>query len=130
MKNPYFWARIFAFLMLVTFSIPSEPIEHIANINNFLSFILSDKILHALVFGILVWLWCVGAHKKGQEPIPYLRVFLGAGGYGLLIELWQYLLPFRSFDSIDLLFDLLGIVIGIFIIKLVKTREWLFFRKA
>lgn len=130
MKNPYFGARLFAILMLVGFSIPSEPIENIANLNNFLSFILSDKMLHAVIFGILVWLWCLGAYKKGHEPTPYLQVLLGAGGYGFFIELWQYLLPFRSFDGIDLLFDLLGIVIGIFIFKLVKTRAWLFSRKA
>ena len=130
MKNPYFWARLFAVLMLVVFSIPSEPIETIANLNKFMSYMLSDKMLHAVVFGIFVWLWCAGTHKKGHEPTPYLTVFLGAGGYGFFIELWQYLLPFRSFDGIDLVFDLLGIVIGIFIFKLIKTREWLFFRKT
>lgn len=130
MKNPYFWTRIFAIIMLVGFSIPGKPIADIADLNNILAYLLSDKLLHAIIFGVFVWLWSVGAYKEGQEPIPYLTLFLGAWGYGLFIELWQYLLPYRSFEGIDLVFDLLGIVMGLFIFRIVKARKWFLFRKT
>jgi VanZ family protein len=67
-----------------------------------------DKIIHTLVFVFLV-LWFSGQVKMT------LSFFVIMSFYGCIVELVQYYLPYRSFEWLDLLFNQIGIVIGIMI---------------
>ncbi len=46
-----------------------------------------------------------------------MKYFFLAISYGLGIEIWQAVLPYRSFSIFDLFFDLLGISVAIIVSK-------------
>jgi len=75
-----------------------------------------DKIIHSLVFVFLV-LWFSGQVKMT------LSFFVIVSFYGCIVEFFQYYLPYRSFEWLDLLFNQIGIVTGI-IIGEVLLKEW------
>lgn len=66
---------------------------------------LNDKVNHVLAFYVLAFL--------ADYSAPKLRFNLGKGltilGYGLLIEVIQYFLPYREFSLLDLTADGVGI---------------------
>lgn len=66
---------------------------------------LNDKVLHFLSFYVLAFL--------ADYSTPRIRFNLGKGltilGYGLLIEVIQYFLPYRTFSIFDLAADGIGI---------------------
>ena len=129
-KKPYFWAKLFAVIMFIGFTLPNGAINSIANFSIFLSFLNLNQTLHFVIFGIFVWLLGYGAYKTNRERIPYFKMFLLAIGYGFFIEILQFILPFRSFDIMDLIHDLMGIGIAIITYIFIKSRGWFFFRKA
>ena len=66
--------------------------------------IISDKTAHALAFFVLAFLYSHTAGKGyGIKEASLLIIF------GLIIELIQYLLPWRSFSLFDWLADIIGI---------------------
>ena len=66
---------------------------------------LNDKVNHVLAFYVLAFL--------ADYSAPKVRFNLGKGltilGYGLLIEVIQYFLPYREFSLLDLAADGVGI---------------------
>lgn len=71
---------------------------------------VNDKTAHFLAFGGLGFLWYYLGKNK-------LLIAALAIGYGVLIEIIQGLLPLdfhRSFDVWDMVYDAMGVVIGIF----------------
>ena len=66
---------------------------------------LNDKVNHVLAFYVLAFL--------ADYSAPKLRFNLSKGltilGYGLLIEVIQYFLPYRQFSLLDLAADGIGI---------------------
>ncbi len=80
--------------------------------------IINDKAAHALVFFVLAFLYSHTVGKGyGVKEASLLIIF------GLLIELIQYLLPWRSFSLLDWLADIIGIA-GYEIIHRLK-RVWM-----
>ena len=75
-----------------------------------------DKIIHTLAFVFLV-LWFSGQVKMT------LSFFVIVSFYGCIVELVQYYLPYRSFEWLDLLFNQIGIVIGIMLGE-VLLKKW------
>jgi len=72
-----------------------------------------DKIGHALVFGLLTFLAIIAFNNK-RIKVFKCRVQLGAllvFGFALLEELTQIFLPNRTFDLVDICFDIVGISI-------------------
>lgn len=70
----------------------------------------NDKFNHLIAFGVLSFL-CHIAFQT-QHSIKWAFALFG---YGLLIELVQYFLPYREFSLLDLATDLLGIVLYLII---------------
>ena len=68
--------------------------------------------VHFLEFLILGFLLA----RAFSEPDAGLRVMfpvlLLCGGFGLLMELYQFTVPFRSFGTMDILVDVLGSMTG------------------
>ncbi|MCP3674973.1 MAG: VanZ family protein, partial [Gammaproteobacteria bacterium] len=66
----------------------------------------NDKVAHAVTFSVLAFLYSHTLGKKyGFQAIVLLA------GFGILIELIQYFLPWRSFSWLDWVADLVGIFV-------------------
>ena len=80
--------------------------------------LINDKVAHASTFFVLAFLY---SHTLGYKY--GLQVILLLTAFGLMIELIQYFLPWRSFSWLDWLADIVGII-GYDVIHRLK-RIWL-----
>ncbi len=78
-----------------------------------------DKIVHAVLFAGLAWVWCRQPARAGRVR-GVLLAALGAVAYGGAIELCQMLLGYRAGEWTDLAADAIGVAFG----ALVATRVW------
>ncbi len=85
-----------------------------------------DKVVHVILFGTLVGLWCFYFSRKISSPqqlkLTFFVVFLLAAFNGIIIEYIQkYYIPNRSFDQGDIIADILSAAIayGICNVKLI-----------
>lgn len=117
----FFPAYVFSLMIWVVASLPGEELEKIQKFpdNPLLRIILSDPFMHFLVFGLLTLLICRGFHLKSRESIPLLKVGTLASGYGLLIEVYQGILPWRSFGLDDLFWNLVGVLFFLSLVRLI-----------
>lgn len=81
-------------------------------------FYISDKWLHGITFTLLA-LWFSGQYARHS----YWRLITGLVAFGLLIELTQRMVSYRSADSMDLVADLIGIAVGM-AFALAGTGGW------
>ncbi len=72
--------------------------------------LLWDKSLHFLTF-LFLSLWFTGQYARSS----YWRLVVGLSAFGVLIELGQGIIPYRSGDWMDLVADICGIGIGLII---------------
>ena len=79
------------------------------------SSVISDKFLH---FSCFFYLALVGwlARILHKELSLYVIVL----AYGILIEIVQIYIPYRSFEFLDIFADLTGIIAATFLINLLK----------
>lgn len=94
------------FLVLLTFVYVMAlvpPSEDLPDIDH------GDKALHALAFAVLAIHMGMCRYRWGRS----LGIFLFLLTYGLLIEVTQLFIPYRSFDVIDLASDLAGVLLGL-----------------
>lgn len=98
-KLLYYAALGWTVAIFIGCSIPGDGLSH--------AFTSRDKLLHVGIFLFFGYLWRrVGYGAWG--------VLLAGAGYGLLIEIWQGVMPInRSFDFYDILADTVGVVLGI-----------------
>ena len=68
---------------------------------------LSDKFYHVLAFFLLAVQADYAYPATGFTAAKYLPLFL----YGVLIEIIQYFIPYRSFSPADMLADALGLAL-------------------
>lgn len=88
-----------------------------------------DKVVHALMYATFAFL-CIWGYRKefisngeAYQKKALLRTALISIAYGGITELMQeFLVPTRTGDWFDFLFDAIGTLIGLFIF-------WLFFKK-
>lgn len=70
-----------------------------------------DKIVHVLLFAVLAVL-ALKAYTNNTKGLA-LKIFIGIVLYGTAMEFVQkHLVPFRSFDVVDILADTLGALLG------------------
>lgn len=80
----------------------------------------SDKIFHFLAYFIFTWLWfntfLYRFHFKKNKSI--LLSILVSVTFGIVIEVLQHLITTsRSFDLLDILANILGVIISAFLIN-------------
>ena len=84
-----------------------------------------DKLLHALVFGILGF-FTLGAMKTTADGYRPFQIWLAAGlvtGYGVLDEFHQHFVPGRTPDILDVMADAAGAMLGIWLLyRFIMTR--------
>ena len=98
--------------------IPKEPTFKIPQL---------DKIVHIILFGGFVWLWCLYYRSRQPEVSQQVKwffyIFLLGSAYGIAMEFVQkYFIPLRDFDEGDIIADLIGagLSYGICNIRLLK----------
>lgn len=69
---------------------------------------VSDKWMHGITFAALS-LWFCGQYARSS----YWRVALGLLAFGILIEIAQRVVGYRSADFLDLAADMVGITAGL-----------------
>ena len=88
-------------------------------------FLYTDKLLHALVFGILGF-FLLGAMKttaEGYRPFQLWLAVILVTVYGVLDEFHQHFVPGRSPDIFDVMSDAAGGTLGVLLIyTLIMTR--------
>ncbi len=88
--------------------------------------VVSDKWLHGITFTALA-IWFSGQYA----PRAYWRLIAGLAVFGLLIELTQRMLTYRTADWMDLIADLIGLGVGMAIALAgaggwcLRFEEWL-----
>lgn len=82
-----------------------------------------DKLGHTALFGS--WSFTVGLYyqiKKSTQASIWL-IFLSGVAFGLLIEILQFLLPLnRHADPVDFLFDVLGCLLAVWLLRKVQPE--------
>lgn len=74
-----------------------------------------DKVVHVILFGIQVLLWCrfIEYTRTSYIPLKFLLVFLLSGIFGIAMEFVQkYWVTNRSFETEDILADIFGSAMG------------------
>ena len=84
-----------------------------------------DKLFHAAAFGTLGFL-ALGSMRPAETGYPAgrrLLAFLLVVGYGILDEFHQSFVPGRSVDSLDVLADAAGGIIGIGLMAFIHRKR-------
>jgi glycopeptide antibiotics resistance protein len=110
--NGFLPAALFSLLIWIMASVPNSELGRIYGYIKipWRKFFLSDAFVHFLGFGLLTLLICRGYHWGSKRSIPVVMVVLLASGYGLFIEVFQAILPWRTFGLDDLAWDTAGVL--------------------
>ena len=101
-----FFASLFVVLYLSI--VPSFEIPNFAS----LSFLL-DKLVHALIYFYLAYTGLLCRFNISRTMIIVL-IFI----FGLIIEIIHYYHPYRFFEYLDLLANLIGVTIALLLFKI------------
>ena len=104
----------FRIILVISISIISILSTQEVNIESSVNFL--DKVLHFLCFSYLTLItWLSQILNKD------LHVYVIVLAYGILLEIVQRFLPYRSFEYLDIFADFVGIIAGFIIIKIFKN---------
>jgi hypothetical protein len=101
------WRSGGVFLLTMVLALALVPADWFWSDSLGSSFFISDKWLHGITFAALA-LWFSGQYARHS----YWRLILGLVAFGLLIEVTQRMVSYRSAEWVDLLADILGIGFG------------------
>lgn len=101
------------FILLVLVFLPGKDVPN----TDWLLIASFDKLVHAGLFGGLVFLFCMPFKKatlgKQQKINLFLRIMLATIVFGLTTELIQkYFIPGRQYDLMDWLADSIGALLA------------------
>jgi len=102
-----FWLGGGIFLMAIVLYSAVVPGGLMPSFLDLVPSFLTDKALHFLTF-MLLMLWFCGVLRWRLSPLVALSLL----GFGILIELIQSRLPYRSAEVADAMFDVGGILLG------------------
>ena len=106
----------FSFKIILVISVPIITIFSVHEVNLESSVNFLDKVFHFLGFCYLTLItWLSKILSKD------LHVYVIVLAYGILIEIVQRFLPYRSFEYLDIFVDFIGILAGLIIIKIFKN---------
>ena len=100
-------------LVLIAALVPNLPFHDLS-----MQFRISDKVMHIAAFTFLA-AWFSGQYEKKS----YWRIALGLIAFGLLIEVVQNTISYRTSEWMDLVGDAVGIAAGL-IIAVLGVGGW------
>ncbi len=112
-----FWISVYGIILFVGYSIPENTVDKITKLKFFPSFI-SDPLLHIITFGLFAILLWGMFFKERAKRFPYIKLAIYSLGFGVIIEIYQLLLPYRGFEFIDFVWDVIGLSVAVWIIFL------------
>ncbi|MFI2742037.1 VanZ family protein [Zhouia sp. PK063] len=82
---------------------------------------VSDKFVHFVFYTIFAIVWLLYFQTNERLKVKkYLKVFLSVFVFGMIIECFQYIMPYnRHFDLTDVFFNLCGGLLGILLMFIV-----------
>jgi VanZ family protein len=107
--------------VLIAALVPKLPFHDLT-----MQFRISDKVMHIVAFTFLA-AWFSGQYQRKS----YWRIALGLIAFGVLIELVQNTISYRTSEWLDLVGDAIGISAGLIIAVLgvggwsKRVEEWL-----
>ena len=106
-------------LIFILLIIPQEDIpgDDIFSITDF------DKLVHAVLFGVFVWLWANWYRGRGKVQVRNtvtVIITITACIYGIAMEFFQKYFTNRQFDDGDILADIIGALAGALIFSWFK----------
>jgi len=105
---------IVGLFLLAGYSLPGSAVELVRESNSLLHLILADPLLHLYSFGffafVLGWERSRVFKFTGRQ---WIIVGIIALAYGLFIEIYQLLLPYRGTQVGDVIWDIIGIALGL-----------------
>ena len=82
---------------------------------------ISDKLAHSVIYFIFVLIWYKPLYMVYNKSL--LFIVLLSFLFGLILELIQSNLSYRSFEIYDLIFNLIGSLLGYFILLITTKRH-------
>ncbi|MBI3320733.1 MAG: VanZ family protein [Candidatus Omnitrophica bacterium] len=110
------WLSVGAYAALILFGavIPIEPsisVDHL------------DLVVHLVEYLLFAWLLVQALrHEALRAPDVLTLAWISATSYGVLIELLQGLLPWRSADLADAVVNALGAALGVWVGQRIPRR--------
>ena len=102
------WRALSVLALLAIFGATLVPSDWLWFDDPSFRFRISDKWMHAITFAAL-GLWFCGQYTRSS----YWRVAIGLFAFGVLIEIAQRAVGYRSGDLLDLAADVAGIAAGL-----------------
>ena len=128
-RKDFFPAYFFSLLIWIMASLPGEALNSTGRLeeNLLTGIFLSDSFVHFFVFGLLALFIYKGYNVACRESIPLARIGAFDIGYGMIIEIYQGILPGRGFALHDMFWDTMGVLFVLgpvagFIIRKRKAR--------
>ena len=117
MRKPNPWWLAVAGYTALTFYVSVIPVKQALPVDHF------DKVVHFFQYLLLAWL-LVQATRASRLQVPGLRrtIWGAATSYGLLIELVQAMLPWRSAELLDMVMNGLGAAVGTLLFSFRSTE--------
>lgn len=100
------------YIFLIFFLADSKVVNHLSLFNPF-------SLLHIPLYGLLTIFLFLSIHPdpKSANINSYLFAAFIAGAVGILDEIYQSFLPNREASGVDILLDMVGIILGLYISK-------------
>lgn len=80
-------------------------------------FDFQDKLIHFICFGLLSFFWCGVGVNSTISPKPKKRIMINYLIFGIfagiILEVLQLFIPFRSFDYMDMIVNEIGGLAGL-----------------
>lgn len=112
------WQSVSILLLVMVLGAALAPADWFLSHGRTTPFFISDKWLHGVTFAALA-LWFTGQYARHS----YWRLVMGLVAFGLLIEVTQRMVSYRTADWMDLLADSLGVAVGT-VIALAGAGGW------
>ncbi|WP_018616017.1 VanZ family protein [Segetibacter koreensis] len=125
MRAIYFIPAIIWFIIsIVLLTLPGNDLPH----NSFFDLPFFDKYVHFGMFFLLTVLFSFPFYKLPAKPTAVISIFYKVSFfvilYGVIMEFVQKFFTFeRSFDVVDILFDSLGSLAGLFAIRQIFYKK-------
>jgi glycopeptide antibiotics resistance protein len=123
LRHPFLPAWFCAVLLFVGYSLPNQELERLQQGRVLFSDTFSDIVLHVLVFMFftLVLGFCSLISVKSDAVV--LNVLVPAFTYGVIMELWQAVLPYRACRIDDLVYNTAGVLGGFVLLLIIRKRK-------
>lgn len=111
------WVWLIVLVIINVIPIGNEA-NHSLSSNEVFSFRL-DYLLHSIMILVFAWIWVFGKMKSlrffcRHERLSYSLLVLSAG---IGLELLQLMVPWRSFNPVDMYYNLFGAALAVLLVN-------------